>query len=166
MTSGSATTAPASLGAYLRAVADALAAPTPTPDTILRAAGAQAVERDADHAYFRVPEPRLSRGMLKLTVVAGLAGPPGLARFEYDPAGRPVRLAELAATFGSWSRGMRRTSVVPVWRVRFDSVYRSAGPPHAGAAPVRVSADLSDDADAPGARVVQVYLQRDPTIEP
>lgn len=153
------------LGAYLRAMADALAAPGATADAVLGAARARDIRRGRDFARFRLPDPRLT-GDLELARAADPRPEPGPVTLEADSGQARVKLAEVAAAFGAWAPGDQATSLAPLWRVVFTSPYRAPGPARPGAGVVKVVADLSAPDLAGGVpsaetRVVRIILQRD-----
>lgn len=150
------------LGEYLRAVADALAAPDATADRMLAAARARDVRRGLDHAEFAAPDPRLAGGRLKLTGVADVGTPPGSVAFRAADAGDPIVLPELAAAFGTWSLGTPGPGLNNPWPADFDDNYRPTGAKAAAAASIFVSASLSGDPAAAGTRVERILLRRDP----
>lgn len=151
------------IGAYLRAVADALLAPGANMSTVLDAAGAADVDRGNTQAYFRPPDPRLSRGILELRGTGTREGQPESFTFYCDPARAPVTVADLVTAFGPWVEGVPPTSPVPRWPIIFTTPYRGSGAPRSSADAISVTARLLGDPRRPDARVADIDLQRQRT---
>lgn len=156
--------------AYLRAVADALAAPNTTADSVLAAAGAITTERIGDFTWFRLPDRRLAGNMGLRPSIGGRSEPESVT-FECGPGHGCPTLADVVSAFGPWAPGHQATSLAPIWRIVFTSEYRHPGPARPGAGVIRVAADLaaadllsSDVVRHPPphtARVVRILLRRD-----
>lgn len=149
------------LGAYLRTVADALLAQDAGVDAVLAAAHARNVERGSTQAYFRPPDPRLSRGVFDAGELEAPNRPAGSVTFYCDPGQGRVTLAELVAAFGPWVQGVPPTAPVPRWPVIFTTPYGGGTPTRPGADVVTVTAHLLSDPSQVTARVADIDLQRE-----
>lgn len=152
----------ASLGTYLRGVADALAAPTTTVDSVLHAAGARDIRRESDIVYFRPPDARLIRGTLTWAGDARSNADLAALTFWTAEAGERVALSEISEAFGSWRRGPAGPSPYFAWRAVFTPNYRPSVARGRGDVSILVAATLSNDPEQPDTRVVQLLLRRDP----
>lgn len=151
------------LGAYLRRVADALAAPQASTDEILAAARARAVKLGEAQATFRPPDPHFVRATVEGAGVAGAVTGPESVIFECDTRTEPVRLRDIEAAFGSWSPTPKPATELPIWPVRFDHPYRRSSGPAAGGAEVVVLARVSENPVRSDVPVVELVLLRQPS---
>ena len=147
------------LTAYLRRVADALAAPNATVDAVLGAAGAHGVERGRDFANFGTGDPRLA-GAVELRETGGARVEPTSVQLDCDSAAGQITLADISAVFGVWRRDPPTGG--GAWPVVFTSDYHPSGAAGVPNISITVSAILSSDPArlVGAARVTRILLVR------
>ena len=146
------------LVAYLRGVADALAAPTATTDSVVAAGRGRTLEVVGDLAYFRPPDSRFAEARVSRS--GSISAPPDRVTLECDTAGPRVHLTELVAAFGPWVLLPPPTTSVPIWHVQFATPYRRPGAAAPGAPEVVIFADLAAHPDDPNAPVLLTSMLR------